>query len=309
MKKIKKDITDWLISGDPSIRWQVISDLMNEADDLVIAERERISIEGWGNRILSFQNDNGMWSNKLYNGKWISTTYSLLLLWNFGIFPNSKTEKACQQLMIHGLYNNEEIRFSSKQKRRDNGVTGLALGILSYFKYNDNRIHNIVNYLINVQNKDGSWFYDNRDGVEKYSFETTMIILKGIREYRKSYSENTDKIVHSEKSGQEFLLKHYLFQDKETNEIINQKWLKLSFPYYWFYDILVALDYFREINVKDKRLEKAIEIIKGKQNPDGNWKLENKHAGKTFFEMEQVGKPSRWNTLRCLRVIEWWKNN
>ena len=138
------------------------------------------------------------------------------------------------------------------------------------------------------------------------SFENTLIILKGIGKYLKLYPENKVRFDSAVQKGQEFLLKYNLFQDPLTFSPINNKWLKLSFPPYWFYDILAALDYFREMDVKDLRLEPAIKILMRKQRIDGTWILENKHPGKTFFEMESVGKPSRWNTLRCMRVIEGW---
>ena len=303
----RNEIINWLLAGDPAIRWQVKHDLLKEDSNSILEERTKICVVGWGKKLLSFQDIDGKWSGQLYKGKWTSTTYSLQLLINFGMLPDNQTQLACHQLFINGLYNNEEIRFSSRQKLRDNGLTGLVLGILSYFEYNNNLIHKIAEYLIKSQNADGSWFYDIKEGADKYSFENTMVILKGLNEYLKKYNENHIKFQKAIIKGQEFLLKHNLFQDPSRGLSINNRWLKIAFPYYWFYDILVALDYFRENNIKDERLQAAINIIKEKQNEEGIWILECKHPGKTFFEMEQVGKPSRWNTLRCLRVIEWWK--
>ncbi len=304
-----KKMVNWLLSGDPSIRWQVMKDLLKEDEETIHSERIKIETEGWGYKLLGFQDDDGKWSGQLYNGKWVSTTYSMLLLKEFGLLPNEKTKKACQQLITGGLFNGEEIRFSSKQKLRDNGVTGLVLSILSYFEYDDDCIHKIADYLVKSQNMDGSWFFDHREGAEKYSFETTMIILRGLFEYQKKFpNKNKDKI-ETQIKGQKYLLNHNLFEDQKTNLPLNYKWLKISFPYYWFYDVLVALDYFREFNFKDKRLQKAVNIIKQKQNKDGTWNLENKYAGKTFFDMEKVGPPSRWNTMRCLRVIKWWEES
>lgn len=302
----REKIIDWLLSGDPSIRWQVKQDLLKESKKSIQAERNKISTEGWGQKLLSFQDEDGKWAGQLYNGKWISTTYSLLLLKDFGMLPNTKTQHACTQLFCGGLYNDEEIRYSGKQQLRDNGVTGLVLGLLCYFEFNDKRIHNIAEYLIRSQNADGSWFFDDKEGAEKYCFENTMIILKGLNEYLKKYPGSNQQLDSAVRKGQGFLLKHHLFQHQLTKMPINNNWLKISFPYYWFYDVLVALDYFREMDIKDKRLEAAIEVIKKKQKKEGTWNSERKHSGKTFFEMEQLGKPSRWNTLRCMRVIEWW---
>ena len=80
-----------------------------------------------------------------------------------------------------------------------------------------------------------------------------------------------------------------------------------SFPPRWYYDVLAALDYFQGCRAeRDNRLQDAIDLLKAKRNPDGTWNLRNRHPGKTFFEMEDVGKPSKWNTLRALRVLKWW---
>jgi hypothetical protein len=111
------------------------------------------------------------------------------------------------------------------------------------------------------------------------------------------------KVEEAQHKAHEFLLDHKLIKENDKNCLL------LSFPNYWFYDILVALDYFRDINIKDSRLSKAIEILVMKQNADGTWNLQNKHSGATFFEMEKAGKPSKWNTLRGLRVLNWWIDN
>lgn len=137
----------------------------------------------------------------------------------------------CRQLITIGICNDEEIRFPNRRKYRDSGVTGLVLCILCYFRYDDDRIHNIAEFLIDQQNTEGSWFYD----------------------------------------------------------------------------ILAALDYLRDIDIKDQRLSAAIEELVKKQNTDNTWNLQNKHAGTVFFEMEKAGGPSRWNTLRGSRVLNWWQ--
>jgi hypothetical protein len=93
-----------------------------------------------------------------------------------------------------------------------------------------------------------------------------------------------------------------------TGEIINKRWLLLSFPPRWFYDILRALDYFRISGIDpDSRMDEAVQVIAEKRRSDGTWPLQGRHPGKVHFEMEEgSGRPSRWNTLRALRVLRWW---
>ncbi|MBY9006990.1 MAG: hypothetical protein KGD63_09540 [Candidatus Lokiarchaeota archaeon] len=93
----------------------------------------------------------------------------------------------------------------------------------------------------------------------------------------------------------------------KNNQPIKKNWKLFSFPPYWFYDVLTVLQYFYYYNhYKDNRLQKAIDLVKKKQNKDGTWNVQKKHLGKTYFDMEIVGKPSKWNTLRVLRVLKWW---
>jgi hypothetical protein len=54
-------------------------------------------------------------------------------------------------------------------------------------------------------------------------------------------------------------------------------------------------------------MQEAIDIVRGRRREDGRWVLEHTYRGKTYFELERVGRPSRWTTLRALRVLRWWE--
>jgi hypothetical protein len=302
---IKNETIDWLLTVDSSIRWQVMNDLLDIDKTSVNKEREKVSKAGWGKILLEKQDDDGKWANSLYSPKWISTTYSLYILKELGILQNEQTQKGCEQLFENGIFNNEEIRLSRNRLLRDNAITGLVLGILSYFNYKDERLHSIAQFLSKNQNGNGTWLYDNKEGADKYAFETTLLILKGLFDYQK-YIPNSLNLNQSIEKAQNFLLSYNLFLDKSSKKPIKKDWLLFSYPNYWHYDILTALDYFREIDFKSESLFDAIEFIQKKQNKDGTWNLQNKHKGLTYFEMEEVGKPSRWNTLRALRILKWW---
>jgi len=302
---IKNETIDWLLTVDSSIRWQVMNDLLDIDKTSVNKEREKVSKAGWGKILLEKQDDDCKWANSLYSPKWISTTYSLYILKELGILQNEQTQKGCEQLFENGIFNNEEIRLSRNRLLRDNAITGLVLGILSYFNYKDERLHSIAQFLSKNQNGNGTWHYDNKEGADKYAFETTLLILKGLFDYQK-YIPNSLNLNQSIEKAQNFLLSYNLFLDKSSKKPIKKDWLLFSYPNYWHYDILTTLDYFREIDFKSESLIDAIEFIQKKQNKDGTWNLQNKHKGLTYFEMEEVGKPSRWNTLRALRILKWW---
>jgi hypothetical protein len=163
----------------------------------------------------------------------------------------------------------------------------MVLSILSYFEYDDDRLDTIAKYLLEHQMPDGGWNCGWPYGATHASVHTTISALEGL--------------------CREFLLVHRLFRSHRTGEVMKPVFTRFSFPPRWHYDILRALDYFQAVNApRDERLAEAIEIVRRKQRRDGRWSLENRHPGKTFFEMERVGAPSRWNTLRALRVIRWW---
>ena len=102
-----------------------------------------------------------------------------------------------------------------------------------------------------------------------------------------------------------------LFRRKSTGEVVNPAWLQFSFPTRWHYDVLRALEYFRSAgDVPDSRMDEAIDLLRSKQQPDGAWLLENTHPGKVHFALEDGdGRPSRWNTLRALRVLSWYEQS
>ncbi len=109
------------------------------------------------------------------------------------------------------------------------------------------------------------------------------------------------------RDGREFLLVHRLFRSHRTGEVIKSVLTRFSFPPRWHYDILRALDHFQAVNVpRDRRLAEAIDIVRSGRRKDGRWPLQHSYKGKTYFELERVGAPSRWNTLRALRVLKWW---
>ena len=108
--------------------------------------------------------------------------------------------------------------------------------------------------------------------------------------------------------GEEYLLERRLLRRKSTGEVIVPEFLQFSYPTRWHFDVLRGLDYFRSTGDRpDDRVGEAIELVRSKQQPDGTWLLENTHKGAVHFTMDAGdGQPSRWNTLRALRVLRWY---
>jgi len=305
-----KSIIEWLLKGDPSIRWQVQQDLLNENKKTVWESRRKIASEGWGERLLRLQDENDMWSGKLYSPKWTSTTYTLLLLKRMGLDPgNKQAQKGIMVLLDKGFYPDGGINFWKSWKQSETCVTGMILSMLAYFNIRDERLITMAEYLLGVQMKDGGWNCEKPRGATHSSFHTTISVLEGLYEYLEKYSEHTLDIARSRDRAIEFLLEHRLFKSHRTGQVVNDRMTRFHFPPRWYYDVMRVLDYFQKSDTDtDPRMQDAIDLVYNKRTPEGMWKLPARYGGKVFFELESTGKPSRWNTLRALRVLNWWRS-
>ena len=308
----------WLLDGDPAIRWQTLRDLAGGSDRVVERERSKIPRQGWGARLLARQDSKGTWAGGalsdggLYTPKWISTTYTMLMLRDFGLPPaNRKARKACQLLLEQGLRSDGGISYGTWAKWQDQGetcITGMVLSILSYFRYDDARLHTVASHLLGEQMPDGGWNCRRPRGATHSSVHTTISALEGLRHYELQFGRKAGRVRTAQRRGREFLLEHRLFRSHRTGEIIRPEFTLFSFPPRWHYDILRALDYFQAVHApRDRRMAEAIDIVRSRRRPDGRWPLQNRHRGKTYFELEKPGAPSRWNTLRAMRVLKWWE--
>jgi hypothetical protein len=169
----------------------------------------------------------------------------------------------------------------------------------------------MVEFLIAQQMADKGWNCELPRGGKHSSFHTTISVLEGLWEFERHYPHHDllNVIQEKQNEGIEFLLDHHLYKSNTTWQAVDPRMTKLSFPPRWHFDIMRCLDYFQEKNInKDKRMNDAMELLIKKRTIDGFWKLEIKYPAKIFFEMENVGKESRWNTLRALRILKWWEN-
>jgi hypothetical protein len=307
----------WLLDGDPAIRWQALLDLVGAGERTVERERRRVAREGWGARLLARQDPQGTWAGGLssdgglYSPKWTSTTYTMLMLRDFGLpATNRRARTACTLLLDGGFQRDGGINYGTWAKwtgRSETCVTGMVLSILSYFECEDTRLDTIAGHLLEQQLPDGGWNCRRPDGATHASVHTTISVLEGLRHYELRRGRQVRAVRVAQGKGREFLLVHRLFRSHRTGEIIKPLFTRFSFPPRWHYDILRALDHFQAVNAPcDPRLAEAIDIVQSGRGKDGRWSLHHSHKGKTYFELERRDAPSRWNTLRALRVLKWW---
>lgn len=299
------DTSAWLLDADPAIRWQVMRDLTDQPAERVAAERARVAAEGWGARLLDLQADDGSWGGGSYTPKWISTTYTMLLLRHLGIDPAAEAVRAAVRHVEDNVVLGQR-RWPFFQYSTETCVTGMALALGSYFLDDASGLPQ-PELLLAQQRDDGGW--NCQVSSARSSFHTTISVLEGILEYERAVGGDST-LAEARERAHDYLLKRRLMYSLGTGELVNSRWLLMSFPPRWFYDVLRALDYLREAGTgPDPRAEEAIGVIVEKRRKDGTWPLQNRHPGKDHFQMEEGGKPSRWNTLRVLRVLRWWNGD
>jgi hypothetical protein len=295
----------WLLSGDVSIQYQVQRDLLaTERLDL----RERIVIEGWGAQFLSFRQKGGHWGQRFYQPKWISTHYTLLDLKNLAVPPtNNEIRQSIWQVIQTLKGPDGGILPIGKAQKSDVCVNGMFLNYAAYFLIEEDDLKSIVDFLLAEHMQDGGFnCYSNRQGASHSSMHSTISVIEGILEYAKNgYEYRLEELQDAAEKSREFLLQHRLFRSDRSGKIIDKKMLMLSYPSRWKYDILRALDYFQFAGANyDPRMQDALDVLKQKRRKDNKWPVQAKHPGQTHFDMEKTGGPSRWNTLRALRVLK-----
>jgi len=303
-------IIEWLMDGDVSIRYQTKRDLLSEDDDQL---HQKISNEGWGKQLLDLRKPDGHWGQAFYQPKWISTHYTLLDLKHLAIDPkNIKIRSSIQMVLDTEKGPDGGIKPIGQFQQSDVCINGMFLNYACYFGADETQLRSVIDFLLNQRMLDGGYnCRSNGSGAIHSSLHTTISVLEGICEYKvNGYTYRLDELLTSAASAKEFILVHQLFRSDKSGLIINKRFLNFPYPTRWYYDIMRAMDYFQHSNTPfDERMRDALKIIQQKKKKNNIWNLSSKYPGKTHFDMEKAGKPSRWNTLRALRILKKYKMN
>jgi hypothetical protein len=292
----------WLLDSDPAIRWQVMRDLTGEAPNAIAAERSRVATEGWGAQLLSLQSPAGNWGGPKEDRGLLLTFYTLVVLKDLGLDPASKEARKMidrvDKRLVFKWHNNRPFLHGESEPC----INGRILGLGSYFKEPN---ETLANQLLNEQLEDGGWNCEAPKS-RRSSFHTTICVLEGLLEYERA-GRKSAAVTKARKRAENYLLERRMFRSLRTGEVIDKHWLRFSFPTFWHYDVLRGLDYLRNAGMKpDSRIREAIETVIERRHQNGRWPLNLLHPERIPLEMETgVGKASRWNTLRALRVLRW----
>jgi hypothetical protein len=313
-------VIDWLLDSDPSIRWQVMRDLLDAPPARWQAERAKVETEGWGARLLSHQDTDGQWAGGAFipagfdprewrerGQPWTATSFSLTQLREFGLDPSSNRARRTVELIgVHSRWDEGGQPFWEGEI--EECINGRTVADGAYFGID---VSLIVDRLVGERLADGGWNCERINGSQRSSFASTINVLEGLLEYEKA-TRGTPRSREARRSGEAYLLERNLFRRLGTGEPADERFLQFLHPNRWRYDVLRALDYFRASALldgaaPDPRLSEAIDHVRSKRREDGTWLLDWSLPGREWFAVDDgPGKPSRWVTLKALRVLRWW---
>jgi hypothetical protein len=309
-------VVDWLLDSDPSVRWQAMRDLTDAPAEQVSAERARVASEGAGARLLALQASDGRWGGAAWNRGSDSTMHVLTLLREMGLDPGCAEARRALGLV------SERVTWQGCGPRECDGnrffegevepcINGQVAASGAYFGQD---VRGIVDRLLREQLSDGGWNCEAENGSTRSSFNTTICVLEALLEHERAAGASAD-VTGARLRGQGYLLERRLFRRRSTGEPIERDrkggsaFSRFAFPTWWHYDVLRGLEYLRRAGVApDERVAEAIELLASKRDADGRWPLETRHPGRMPVETDEgEGRPSRWNSLRALRVLRWYE--
>lgn len=309
------DVIEYLLQGDPAIRWQVMRDLLDAPPETVAAERARVADEGWGARLLALQTEDGLWDGGVYRPGWVdeerpmfdawtATHFSLQQLVDFGADPSDERMRRAVTRVRDQVHWDQEGDPPYFDGETEPCVNGVVLTIAAYVGEPGDAV---VRTLLDGQLADGGWNCWAEYGAEVSSLHSTICVLEGLWDWEQA----TGGIAASKAArlaAEEYLLERRMFRRRSSGEVIDPRFTMASYPVRWYYDVVRGLEYLRRSRTEpDPRCEEALVLLRSKRRPDGRWALENAHEGPTPFAMEGEGEgsPSRWATLRALRILRW----
>jgi hypothetical protein len=313
--KPTSSVIQWLLDSDPSIRWQAMRDLTDAPDEEVAAERARVATKGAGARLLALQAPDGRWGDAAWNRGWDSTMHVLSLLREMGLDSESSEARRAVGLVRDRV----TWQGCGPQEADDNPffagevepcINGQVAASGAYFGQD---VQGLIDRLLGEQLADGGWNCEASNGSMRSSFNTTICVLEALLEHERA-GGGSPALPAARLRGQEYLLERRLFCRRSTGEVIERDrkgdaaWTRFAFPTWWHYDVLRGLEYLRRAGVApDERVAEAIDLVASKRGGDGRWLLETQYPGKMLVETDEgEGQPSRWNTLRALRVLDWY---
>jgi hypothetical protein len=306
-------VVQWLLEGDPAIRWQVMRDLEGAPAEEVATERAKVATHGWGRELLARQAPDGTWGGEAWNPGFDSTMHVLMLLREMGLDPAcDAARRALALVREHVVFEGDpafegNLFFTGEVEPCINGQVAM---VGDYFEQD---VSGIIARLLGEQLSDGGWNCEAERGSTRSSFNTTICVLEALLEHERALGPRAD-VTAARLRGQDYFLDRQLMRRRSTGELIERDrksgtpFAGFTFPTWWTYDVLRGLDYLRSAGVvPDARVAEAMALVASKRDADGRWPLDGRLRGDMPIALDEAeGGASRWNTLRALRVTSWY---
>jgi hypothetical protein len=241
-------------------------------------------------------------------GKWRGAHWRLAALVELGVSRNDATDAAAASV-LEWLANPRRLRsFPTLEGRvrRCASQDGMALYVMSTLGVQDERLPVLVDSLVSSQWPDGGWNCDRHPAAAHSSFNETWAPTMGLAAYGRNAGDS--RATSAAEAASEFLLAHKVFQSHRTGEPAHPALLKLRFPPYWHYDVLVGLvTLARSVGLADSRTAAGLDLVESRRLPDGTWRTEGKwwkRPGSKGSNVEAVDWGDTANELLTARALE-----
>lgn len=334
----------WLLEPEnPSVRYWALRDVLRRAEDdvEVVATRAAIPASPVVQRIFARQAPEGYWGDPTepYRDKYKASFWTLMVLGYLGLDRHDeRVDRAVQYLFQfqqpnggfaiegregalrdHARYHSqkgvkrqapkdiEEFVIFALQKYTLSCLTGNVVAALLRLGYADDaRVWQAVDWLVSIQYEDGGWKCPYWPGHVKDKHSCFYGSITSLEAFSLVPPERrTPAIRAAAARGAEFLLMHRLYRaDHHDWEIIRPWFLRLTFPWFYGYDILRGLWVLTRLGVRDERMDDALDVLRTRRQADGRWLLDSTPYGQMQANLEKKGQPSQWITLLATTVLQ-----
>lgn len=337
LQRVNGEPLPWLLERDPrnpGVRYFALRDLLDLPvdDPSVVDAQQAVMSTGPVPAILDAQEAEGYWVKQGwgYSPKYRGTVWSLIMLAQLGADGrDARVREACEYVLEHAT--SRYGSFSFMPNRSPAGALyclggNLCAALLDLGYLGDKRLDEALEWQTRAITGEGIAPAAERDAPLRFyrsgacapgfccSANNRKPCAWGAVKVMLAFSKlpteaRTPLICRAIETGIRFLLsRDPAVADYPTadNTKPNRSWFRFGYPVFYVTDVLQNLEVLVRLGCGgDPRLRSALELVLDKQDELGRWKMAYSYNGKTWVDIEQKGEPSKWVTLRALRVLKW----